>query len=373
MDFKNRIRIKIKALNQESFFNKVLTQKVKIFNLKRNDKETEFDVNMKDMSTIKSTLDMHNIEILSLQEGGGVVLKKNILARLCIPIAALIMIVGLFLSNLFVMQVSINGCDKINKDSIVKLLSDNGISGISSKGNIDCSKIELLILENFEQVSLVSASCIGCSLVINIKEKAEDLSTEVKSDIVADFEGRLLSLEVHFGEAQVKTGDIVRVGDILVKGITDPESGRVQPAKAKVKAEVWQQSSIVVPLEKVELQKTGKVQNFRTVEVFGKTIYSNRSECRFDNFIENIQTERKLGAILPITITYYTYEEVTENVVSVDFEVEKEKYIEECRQIALQTLKNSDIILNERCFVTNEASFNQINYVLTLERNLIWS
>ena len=373
MKLKNRIRVRIHALNQESFFNKVVSQKVKIYNLKRFDKEAEFDILPKDISLVKATLENNNIDILELKEEGVSVFKKELIARFCIPLALFFALVGFFVSNFFVCQISITGCNKIKQESITQILSQNGISPFKSKATFDCDKIELLILENFQQVSLVSASCIGCSLVINIKEKAEDLSLISQSDIISNFEGRVISIEVNNGEAVVENGDIVKVGDVLVKGIKDSDTGIIQPAKATIKAEAWVQNVEIIPCEKVEFEKTGRVQNFRTVEVFDKIIYSNKSEPKFDNYLETIKVEHKFNSILPIIVTYFLYEEVEEKIVAIDFETKKDEYIEQSRQNALQTLQSSDIILDEKYFITNEMSFTQINYVITIEKILVWS
>ena len=372
MKFKNRITLKIKSLNQEEFFNKILSHKVKVFNLKRLDMETQFDIEPKDLKLVQATLKNNNIETLSQKESGFVAFKSSIVSRLGVFVALMVAMVLFLLSNLFVLQISVKGCNKLNQNAIVKFLQDRGYNHFSYKPNLDCDKIELEIMENFQQVSLVSVLCIGTSLVINIKEKQEDLTTQYQGDIISTFEGRIISMEVNSGIAKVSNGDLIREGDILVEGLED-SNGIKQQAKANIKAEVWIQNELVVPLEKIELEKTGKVQNFRTIEVFNKLLFSNITDCKFDNYLENVKSEVKIGSILPLKITNFKYEEVVEKVVSTDFEANKEYYIEECRQNALQKVQNNDIITEEKYFIENEVSFSRVNYLVIVERNIIWS
>lgn len=370
MKLSSRRRVAIKSFNQEKLFNKLLTLKIEVFNITRKDNITTFDIADKQFKQLLAVLQQNGIEILSQQKQGIAYFGSFMLARIGILCAVFLMLACLILSNFFILKININGCDKISSFAVKNFLASQNIATFSSKKNFDTSKIELLIMQEFEQISLVSASIIGCSLVVNIKEKAEDFSL-LGQDIISDFNGRITSIEVVSGVSKIQVGQLVKENDVLVEGGVDL-NGNKTPARAKITAEVWLVAEMTVPNQSIVLVPTGKVQAFRQVEAWDKVLYSNIAEPKFENYRQTKKETTKLSSILPLKITNLIYEEVEEVVETVDFDVNKEKFIDECRQNALQNALKNDIIISEKYYVNSEANNNFIQYVIVAERNILW-
>ena len=145
-----------------------------------------------------------------------------------------------------------------------KLLDENEIKIGLKQETIDCSKIELLLREQFHQLGWVSVYLEHTNLCIEVKESLYDVigySEDVSGrmfHLIANKEGRISSIVTRAGKAVVKEGQIVKPGDILVLGHSEifDDNGEVKEtlylkADASIYADVMYHMDI--PLTEMEL------------------------------------------------------------------------------------------------------------------------
>ena len=92
-------------------------------------------------------------------------------SRIALTIGIIVVAILTPFINLFLFQFNISGNKSITKLQICKVLNENNISVWWLKQKINKKDVEKLLLREFENISLVSCSMIGNSLLINIKEK----------------------------------------------------------------------------------------------------------------------------------------------------------------------------------------------------------
>ena len=92
-------------------------------------------------------------------------------SRIALTIGILVIAIFMPFINLFLFQFSINGNKTISDEQICAVLDKNNISVGSFKQNIDTKNVEKILLGEFKNISLVSCSMLGNTLLINIKEK----------------------------------------------------------------------------------------------------------------------------------------------------------------------------------------------------------
>ncbi len=106
---------------------------------------------------------------------------------------------------------------------IVQVLkSELQVYGGIGKDSVDCAEIERELRLIYNEIGWVSVEKKGCNLYIRLNESTmpDNIGkTEVPSHIVAEKNGIVQGIEVISGIAQVKNGDIVTEGDILISGI----------------------------------------------------------------------------------------------------------------------------------------------------------
>lgn len=139
-------------------------------------------------------------------------------------------LIGLFAACLIVYSLSryvwaieVNGNSFYTDEVLSAYLKEINAGAGCLKKNIVPSAVEENLRLKYPRISWVSAQLVGTKLKINIeegqpeREKNEDSKTEIK----APYSGTVLKIMTRSGTAAVRQGDIVKKGDILVRGGVD--------------------------------------------------------------------------------------------------------------------------------------------------------
>lgn len=143
----------------------------------------------------------------------------------------------MFVLSLFVWQISVEGNYTYSDEEILDFLQENGVSHGIYKENIDGEELERAIRNEYFDITWVSVELTGTRLIIHIKENfnVEDINEDKNSskDIVAKEDGIIDNIVTRSGTPIVKAGDLVKAGDILIKGSYDivDDSGTVIETK----------------------------------------------------------------------------------------------------------------------------------------------
>lgn len=178
--------------------------------------------------------------------------------------------VGCYSLN-FVWDIRINGNEKISNHEIIECLDKNQIVTGQKKTEIDCSEIELVLRESFQEFGWVSVYIEHTHLCIDVKESLydemvrEDDAYGKSYHLVAEQDAVIYSIITREGKALVKNGMQVKSGDILVLGQCEiyDDAGEVKeilyfPADALIYADVLHEFEIVpTEMELVALNIAG--------------------------------------------------------------------------------------------------------------------
>ena len=182
-----------------------------------------------------------------------------------------LMCVGCYSLN-FVWHIEIKGNQQITTQEILECLTQNEIETGQKRKDIDCSYIELLLREEFQQLGWVSVYFEHTNLCIDVKEslygemEAEEDLTGRQYNMVANKDAVITSIITREGKALVKKGDVVKVGDVLVLGQCEiyDDNAEVKdvlyfPADALIYGDVVYEFRI--PLSEIEIMslKIGQV------------------------------------------------------------------------------------------------------------------
>ena len=125
--------------------------------------------------------------------------------------------------SFFIWSFSIEGNEKIEDDILCRFVNSLGVNYGTYKNSIDIEKIEEEIREYFDGISWVSVRVSGTELTICVKENYTSVSkTNEKegmgNNLVSGTKGVVVNMITRKGVPQVKVGDEVTVGTILVDG-----------------------------------------------------------------------------------------------------------------------------------------------------------
>ncbi len=369
---KGRTHVKVKGLNQERTINNVI-KSMKIYNYNRIEHNLcEFEVDYSRHKTLVKMLKEGGLEVEYISHFGTLSFFKRLLTSYGLIVALIFCSLFYFFQYNLVLKIDVFGLDKQNSKRVISFVDDNLNSRFKSR--IDTKSLEILVKDNFEEVSSISVAIIGQSLVINVNKAVIPDEMKEGEAIISQYDGLITDITLVQGTLAVDVGDIVQKGDVLVYPyIIDAEGEqRAVTPKAEIYADIWLGESETHYDYYISTIRTGN--QFTKSEIYlGKLlIYSNISENPYKQF----ETKEKSQCIsknniLPLyrkQVVYY--ETVTKEVIE-EFSEVKDQIIEKARQKALIFLQENEIIKDENYTIReDDGGSHKVDYVITVNRNI---
>jgi len=278
--------------------------------------------------------------------------------------------------SLFVWDIHFEGLYTYTEDALLEYLEDNNIGHGTMKADIDCTKIEKMIRNDFFDITWVSVSLSGTRLSINIKENY-DYDVAVSnydydmSDIIAEKNGIITSIITRHGTPLVKEGVVVGSGDILVSGniVIKDEYGAIikesyENADADIKAKVVYDYSDIIYINQTVREYTGENKKSYGIGLGNKNIYLFSRKVKYDLFdktVEQYQLKLSDNFYLPVYWWETTYNEY--ELVSIELGKEEiitrlnnnlQNFFDELLQKGVQIIENNVTIIEGEEYYTAE-------------------
>lgn len=272
-------KIRLKGKKQERVINMASARGIYVWGIKKVGDRLEFKVRSSGFEALKNIAEENGHELEVLEEKGFYLLRDIIKRRLGFIIGAFIFILALYFLSSFVWTIEVTGNNKVEKSKILITAAKYGLYEGASKWSFSRSEVEEGILRDLSQLSYAKVDINGVKVTIEVVEKIlPDENVNAPCHIVAARDGIIYDMLVLQGQPNVKTGDVVAKGDILISGIIFPENNlllsendtneeevpyeEIKPykvrARGEVKARVWYEGYGECPLQKEELIFTGE-------------------------------------------------------------------------------------------------------------------
>lgn len=373
---KTSVFLYISGTNLEKWLN-VLSQKgVVIYSAKKIDsRKSVVEVGISDEKNIEKFFKLKNIKVEKKKYNGFAKIIKTIAFRPAVLVGIFVAFCMFVFASNFVWGVEVWGNEKIDACEIQQVLANNGV-GIFSPINVKTNEeIGKIVMENFNDVSMVSVVKKGTKIIVNLKEKiiSDELSEEDKNNaLVASQGGRITSIKLIQGTLLVEVGQIVKAGDALVAPYTIDSNGnmlKIQP-KAEITADVWLTGeSQHVENEKITV-RTGNSVTLRKVVFLDKEIFVSENTNPFEKYEVETTTEILSSEFVPVEYVVTTFFEVEEKKLSESFEQVKEKQIENAKNSACSKLEEGDTIISENFVEMQQDGKTVVSYVITVSRRI---
>ncbi len=189
-------------------------------------------------------------------------------------------------------------------------LAELGITPGILKKDIQPQLLQQALMLKLPEVGWLSVNTRGCTAEVRLQEKTERPPIETKDtrpcNIKAAYTGQIVSLEVYTGTAQVKEGDAVVEGQLLISGVVEDQQGvtMLKRAAGKIVAETSHTLTAEVELKRNVTGPTGHVVTQRSFSFFGARVPLTFVGKPVGNYrAEGVFTEVKLmNAILPLSL-----------------------------------------------------------------------
>lgn len=226
------LKIRIAGSNAERFFNLCKHQDILLWSICQEGSGYTAEIAAKDYFRLRPIIrKTRTCPVIQCKKGFPFFLKRSrkrkILFFCAVCFAGL-----LYYFSGFLWRIEYAGCYFHTKEQLEDFLAKQGIFEGVRKKHADCAEIEEWIRSAFTDIGWVSAEITGTVMKISIQEtRMPELSNEVVTDgtgkiweeetghITAAKDGVVTKITVVRGTANVRPGDVVKAGDILISGI----------------------------------------------------------------------------------------------------------------------------------------------------------
>lgn len=271
------IRVKIYGLNLSRLINRLISYGVLLNDVIAKDKFILFSLRMGDKNLLDKVCEIEKKQYVIVRRFGIINCLKRVPYLFGGVFAIVIVLCYLYSISIFVQDIKIVNDSNIEFDikSVELLLNKEGVNIGSNKRRFSEKYIENIILDNFKNISGCVVKYSGVFLNIKVYPAVNEYVLK-DDDLISKYDGIITSIDIYSGKTNLKVGDIVKAGDVLIQS-DDGASG-------SVKAKVFFSSSKLYNKIQEEVVYSGKFESFKTVSIFNKIIFKEENLCKFSKY-----------------------------------------------------------------------------------------
>ena len=350
------LRVSIEGYYIERFINICKNKKVTIWNLKRNSNiSLMLNVRINEFKEVCKIAKKTGCKIKIKNKKGMPFLLHRYKKRKIFLILLLFVLIIIGLSSNFVWNVDISIEDNQELANIRENIESAGLKTGVLKSKIDTKEIINKIRLEREDVAWIGIELKGTNAIVKVvkaDEKPEIVDESEYCNIVADKTGIITKISAQEGTANVKVGDTVKAGDVLINGWMEGKFTGVRyvHSKGEIEAKVWYTKSKKIPYTLTEIQNTGNEENKYRIKFGNFEINFPKKYSKFEIY-DTIETESKIKLFsdfyLPMSIVKTTYKEQEEIQKNYTVEEAKNVGIKELEEELEKEIENKDNIVNK--------------------------
>lgn len=220
----------------------------------------------------RALLSRHGTELTVVDEGGIPVFGRWLCSWR--RLAAVVLLLGILTAILpkRIWFIRVEGNDMIPARLILEKAEDSGIHFGAKAGAVRSEQVKNKLLFEIPELRWAGVNTSGCTAVITVAERQleEAAGEEQPGDLVSAADGVVTEVIVHRGTAQVKPGDGVSQGQLLISGIT--EHGICTRASGEVWGLTRRAIRAILPDETLTRRETGGVVRKISLRIGKKSV-----------------------------------------------------------------------------------------------------
>ena len=341
------VRISIEGYYIERFINLCTTNKILIWNLKREKGvRLHFNIGIKDFYNAVAIAKKLKCKLKIERKRGLPFIINKYRKRKAFLFSLIVIIVVLYISSCYVWNIDIVVEDGLKLENIAEDVKNAGLETGMKKDNINVEEIVNKIRLKRNDISWIGISLKGTNAIVKVvkaKEAPELVDEKEYTNIIAKKAGTITQIIAQNGTAQVKVGDDVEEGQILIQGVMEGKYTGIRNVHSlgEVKAIVKHSKTEKFPIKEEQNVKTGKKET--------------KYEIKFNKFQINdtIEEEKKFrifsNLYLPISVIKITNEELVKNSNEYTIEEITARGTKQLEEKIENEIENKNNILRKKC------------------------
>lgn len=283
------IIIEVKVYNPEKFINFLWYKGIRVKNIQRVDISTLImEVPYGDYKYINSIAKRSEAKVKVISKKGLAFFLMRIRTSFSLVFGVIMFLTLLYFLSMFIWAIEIDTNRYIPPFEVRKQLKTLGIVPGIKKSKLNVYDLEKKIEDINGEVMWVRARIEGSTLKIKIEEKVNPPKNIVQpnnNDVIAKMDGEVVRIYTTSGTAQVKGGDVVKKGQVLIKGVEGKEGFEyTTAAEGKVLANTFYERMMELQVSGEIITRTGEKQEEMYFEILGKKIYIKKAIKKFKDY-----------------------------------------------------------------------------------------
>ncbi len=287
--------------------------------------------------------------------------------------------------SLYIWTVNIPESEHVPADELRQVLCEAGLSPGSLKREIDPTYLEEKAMIAFPDISWIAVNLQGnvASVEFTERQKAPEMvPVDEPCNIKASFHGQIIRLDVYSGTAEVKNGDAVVQGQLLISGVVEDKYGgsTLEHASGMALAATEHTLREEVPLTQKTLTPTGKVIVRRRATLFGVELPLSFVPAPGENYEREISSEALTvgGVTLPVTLLTEQWREMAEQEITLSEQEAAAQAAKKMAEREKEELSEAKIVgKTEKAWVENGTYILEVTYSceedIAIEEAILWN
>lgn len=304
--FKGYVYVKLISNKPEYFLNLCSLNGINIWKTVFKGKNLYFKTDINSFKNIKKISAKFKGRVHITKKIGAPFILNRYKKRYGLFIGFAMFAVLLNLLSLYIWNISVVGVDEKISKSVISNLETLGIENGTKISKIDAKILRNELLLNIKELSWAAVNIEGSFLTVDakVKEKREEISNE-PTNLLAAYDGIVKKIETINGTCNVKVGEAVKKGDLLISGMVEYKDLHTEfvRARGKVTAEVEEKIVISTPLRTEKSVRTGECFNRSVLDFLGIKIplFLNGVKSSYETEIKE-KSAKLFGVTLPLKI-----------------------------------------------------------------------
>lgn len=265
------VYIKISGDRFTDFINKALKENIVFYNTRKTNEEFLAEVSIKDFYRLRQSARDSGVRIKIRTRYGFPFVAARWLRRKGLLAGIFVFLISILIVSQFILNITVEGNNSIPSEQIAAKAQELGIRKWANMNRINLDQISTELLEKMPELSWISIEKRGTEIRIRVAEKTLPEKTLLSGDLIAAKTGIVQDLMVIQGQPAVREGDLVKAGQLLIKGTLSnvneytfdlAGSGnkikKVPVAEGFVRGRVWYSKEVQISTEEDVSIETGQ-------------------------------------------------------------------------------------------------------------------
>jgi similar to stage IV sporulation protein len=327
-----------------------------------------------------------NVRVRIRARGGLPFILQRLRRRWMLVGGAITFCLLLYLLSSLIWTVDVVGTRQLDPAQVRRAAASAGLYPGNLRFLVNGKDVADRLMREMPGIAFAEVDFRGTQVSIRICERVVPQPSLGAANIVAVKDGVIKDMLVLAGSPQVKEGDVVRAGQILISGIIAPPpppktEGAPQPPAPKyepryveaqgiVRARVWYRCYAEAPREELVEQKTGRVTSIVSIRLANKEIIIKGPPAIPYLLYDLTENKRKLpqwrNITLPVEFVTIRAEEIRRFLLRRSYDEALRLAVQRAQAILADQLPAGAVVTARQSKVVN-ADMDHVGVLLTVE------